>query len=51
MRTLVNKVEKVLGILWDSDKDILVYDFKGIMKDAYKSKPIKKPFENCITIL
>ena len=38
----VNKVEKVLGIPWDSDKDILVYDFKAIMKDAHKSKPTKR---------
>ena len=37
-----NKVEKVLGIPWDSDKDILVYDFKAIMKDAHKSKPTKR---------
>ena len=35
----VNKVEKVLGIPWDSDEDTLVYDFKTIMKDAHKSKP------------
>ena len=38
----VNKVEKVLGIPWDSDEDILVYDFKTIMKDAHKSKPTKR---------
>ena len=38
----VNKAEKVLGIPWDSDKDILVYDFKAIMKDAHKSKPTKR---------
>ena len=35
----VNKVEKVLGITWDSDEDTLVYDLKTIMKDAHKSKP------------
>ena len=38
----VNKAEKVLGIPWDSDKDILVYDFKAIMKDAHKLKPTKR---------
>ena len=38
----VNKAEKVLGIPWDSDKDILVYDFKAIVKDAHKSKPTKR---------
>ena len=38
----VNKVDKILGIPWDSDKDILVYDFKAIMKDAQKSKPTKR---------
>ena len=38
----VNKVEKVLVIQWDSDKDILIYDFKAIMKDAHKSKPTKR---------
>ena len=38
----INKVEKVLGIPWDNDEDILVYDFKTIMKDAHKSKPTKR---------
>ena len=38
----VNKIEKVLGIPWDSDKDMLVYDFKNIMKDAHKSKSTKR---------
>ena len=38
----VNKVETVLGIPRDSDKYILVYDFKAIMKDAHESKPAKK---------
>ena len=38
----VNKIEKVLGIPWDSDKDILVYDSKNIMKDAHKSKSTKR---------
>ena len=38
----VNKVEKVLGVPWDSDKDILLYDFKAIMKDGHKSKPTKR---------
>ena len=38
----VNKAEKVLGIPWDSDKDILVYDFKASMKDAHKLKPTKR---------
>ena len=37
-----NKVENVLGIPWDSDKDILVYDFNSVMKDAHKSKPTKR---------
>ena len=31
-----------MGIPWDSDKDILVYDFKAIVKDAHKSKPTKR---------
>ena len=35
----VNKIEKVSGIPWDCDKDILVNDFKAIMKDAHKSNP------------
>ena len=39
-----NKVGKVLGIPWDSDKDILVYDFKAIMKDAHKSNLLKETF-------
>ena len=38
----VNKLENVLEIPWDSDKDILVYDFKAIMKDAHKSKPTQR---------
>ena len=38
----LNKVEKVLGIPWNSDKDILVCDFKAIMKDGLKSKPTKR---------
>ena len=38
----VNKVKKVLGVPWDSDKDILLYDFKAIMKDVHKSKPTKR---------
>ena len=38
----VNKVEKVLGTPWDSDKYILVYDFKAIMKDTHNSKPAKR---------
>ena len=38
----VNKAAKVLVIAWDSDKDILVYDFKAIMKDAHKLKPTKR---------
>ena len=38
----VNKADNVLGIPWVSDKDILVYDFKDIMKDAHKSKPTKR---------
>ena len=38
----VNKVETVSGIPRDSDKYILVYDFKTIMKDAHESKPAKK---------
>ena len=38
----VNKAEKVLGMPWGNDKDILVYDFKIIMKDAHKSKPTKR---------
>ena len=33
----LNKVEKVLGIPWNSDKD-----FKAIMKDGIKSKPTKR---------
>ena len=31
-----------MGIPWDRDKDILVYDFKAIMKDAHKLKPTKR---------
>ena len=31
-----------MGIPWDIDKDILVYYFKAIMKDAHKSKPAKR---------
>ena len=38
----VNKVETVSGIPRDSDKYILVYDFKTILKDAHESKPAKK---------
>ena len=38
----LNKEEKGLGIPWNSDKDILVYDFKAIMKDTHKSKPTKR---------
>ena len=45
----VNKVEKVFGIPWDSDKDILVYDFKVIMKDAHKSKPTKRNLLNIVS--
>ena len=47
----VNKVEKVLGIPWDSDEDILVYDFKTIMKDAHKSKPTKRNLLKIVIIL
>ena len=35
----VNKVEKILGIPWDRDKDIIIYDFKAILKNAHNSKP------------
>ena len=35
----VDKVEEILGIPWDSDKYITVYDFKAIVKNAHKSKP------------
>ena len=45
----VNKVEKVLGIPWDSDKDILVYGFKAIMKDAHKSKATKRNLLNSVS--
>ena len=38
----VNKVEKILGIPWNSDKYIIVYDFKAIVKNAQKSKPTKR---------
>ena len=31
-----------MGIPWDSDRDIFVYDFKAIMKDAHKSKHTKR---------
>ena len=36
--------DTILGIPQDSDKDILVYDFKAIMKDAHKSKASKRNF-------